>query len=97
MLSQVIRCTDCGTVFKGVPSWLSTAKVKFSCTNCPKRPSRIARFDPPAAPSAALLAEPDADLDAVEVDDADEEADLDMDAVELDAVQDDKEPDEKDI
>lgn len=96
MSSQVIRCTDCGAIFKGVPSWLSTADVKFSCTNCPKRPSRIARFDPPA-PSAALLAEPDADLEAVEIDEADEDADLDLDTAELDAVHDEKEPEEKDL
>lgn len=97
MPSEVIRCTDCGAAFKGVPAWLSTAKVKFTCTNCPKRPSRaLARFDSPAAP--LLLdkdddkgLDKDADLEAVELDDLDDEADLELPADEDDA------KDDKDI
>lgn len=80
MPSEAIRCTDCGAVFKGVPAWLSTASVKFSCTNCPKRPSRLARFD--AAPAASLIKakdEDDDDLDAVEIEDLDEDAEPDID------------------
>ncbi len=80
MPSEAIRCTDCGAVFKGVPAWLSTASVKFSCTNCPKRPSRLARFD--AAPAASLIKakdEDDDDLDAVEIEDLDEDAEPDLD------------------
>lgn len=79
MPSEAIRCTDCGAVFKGVPAWLSTASVKFSCTNCPKRPSRLARFD--AAPAATLVKakdEDDDDLDAVEIEDLDEDAEPDL-------------------
>ena len=81
MPSEIIRCTDCGAVFKGVPAWLSTASVKFSCTNCPKRPSRLARFD--AAPAASLVKDKeeddDADIDAVEIEDLDDDADLELD------------------
>lgn len=61
MPSEVIRCSDCGATFKAVPAWLRTAKVKFTCTNCPKRPSRaVARFEPAPEPPAALTADPDA-------------------------------------
>ena len=72
MPTEAIRCSDCGATFKGVPSWLRGAKVKFTCTNCPKRPSRLARYEPPAASINA-----DADLEAVEIEDMDEDADLD--------------------
>jgi DNA-directed RNA polymerase subunit RPC12/RpoP len=89
MPSEAIRCSDCGATFKGVPSWLITAKVKFTCTNCPKRPSRaVARFDPPIVTAAVL--DPEADLDAVEIDEVDEEADLDIGADELEDVKDEK-------
>ena len=37
MATEIIKCTDCGAVFRGIPAWLTTAKVKFTCTNCPKR------------------------------------------------------------
>ncbi len=80
MPSEAIRCVDCGAIFKGVPAWLSTASVKFSCTNCPKRPSRLARFD--AAPAASLIKakdDEDDDLDAVEIEDIDEDAEADLD------------------
>lgn len=70
MPSEVIRCSDCGATFKAVPAWLRTAKVKFTCTNCPKRPSRaVARVEPAPEPRAALAADPDApdvDMDGVE-------------------------------
>ena len=90
MASELIRCTDCGATFKGVPIWLATAKVKFTCTNCPKRPSRaVARFEPPVTAAAAL--DPDTDMDAVEMDGVDEEADLDLGADELEDVKDEKE------
>lgn len=92
MASELIRCTDCGATFKGVPSWLATAKVKFTCTNCPKRPSRgVARFEPPVAAAAVLDPEADIDLDAVEIDEIDEEADLDLGTDDLDDVKDEKE------
>ena len=89
MPSEAIRCSDCGATFKGVPSWLGTAKVKFTCTNCPKRPSRaVARFEPPVA-AAVLDADPEADLDVAEMDEIDEEADLDI-SDELEDVKDEK-------
>ena len=88
MPSEVIRCTDCGAVFKGVPSWLIGAKVKFTCTNCPKRPNRgVARFEPPT-PVVAML-DPEADLDAVAMDDPEDDAELDL-ADDLDDLKDDK-------
>ncbi len=76
MPSEAIRCSDCGATFKGVPSWLRGAKVKFTCTNCPKRPSRLARYEPPAAIATTLNTDPD--MEAVENEDLDEEADLDL-------------------
>ena len=92
MASELIRCTDCGATFKGVPIWLATAKVKFTCTNCPKRPSRaVARFEPPATTAAALDTDADADIDAVEIDDMDEEADIDLGADDLEDAKDEKE------
>lgn len=91
MPSEAIRCSDCGATFKGVPSWLGTAKVKFTCTNCPKRPSRaIARFDPPVVAAAVLEADPEVDMDAAELDETDEEADLDISADEAEDVKDEK-------
>ena len=84
MPSEVIRCTDCGAVFKAVPSWLVGAKVKFSCTNCPKRPSRAARFEVAPAAITTMTAEPEDDLDAIAVDDLDDEADLELPADEMD-------------
>ena len=76
MPTEAIRCSDCGAIFKGVPSWLRGAKVKFTCTNCPKRPSRLARYEPPVVSAATMDA--DADLEAVEIEDMDEDADLEL-------------------
>ena len=87
MPTEAIRCSDCGAVFKGVPTWLQGAKVKFTCTNCPKRPSRLARFEPPAA--AASVRSVDEDLEPSEIEDLDEEADMDL-SDELDDPKDDK-------
>ena len=90
MPSEVIRCTDCGAVFKAVPAWLVGAKVKFSCTNCPKRPSRMARFEPAPATITALEVEPEDDLDGVVVDDLEDDADLELPADEMDDIKDEK-------
>ena len=76
MPTEAIRCSDCGATFKGVPSWLRGAKVKFTCTNCPKRPSRLARYEPPVV--SAAVRDEEADLEAVEIEDMDEDADLDL-------------------
>jgi len=81
MPSEAIRCSDCGATFKGVPSWLATAKVKFTCTNCPKRPSRaVARFEQPIVTAAVPNADREVDMDATDMDEIDEEADLDVGA-----------------
>lgn len=87
MPTEAIRCSDCGATFKGVPSWLRGAKVKFTCTNCPKRASRLARYEPPAATISAMSSE--TDLDAAEIEDMDEDADLDL-SDEMDDSKDDK-------
>lgn len=80
MPTEVPRCIDCGAPLKAVPTWLASAKVQFTCTACPRRSNRAARYDAPAVaePRTALLA--DADL---EVDEMDEEADLELPAEEL--------------
>ena len=90
MASELIRCTDCGATFKGVPAWLATAKVKFTCTNCPKRPSRIARYEPPPVAAVALDADTDTDLDAAEIEEMDEDADMDLGADDLEEGKEDK-------
>ena len=90
MPSEVIRCTDCGAVFKAVPSWLIGAKVKFSCTNCPKRPSRIARYEPAPVAISTFSAEPDEDLDAIAIEDMEDPSDLELPADEMDDIKDDK-------
>ena len=91
MPSEAIRCSDCGATFKGVPSWLATAKVKFTCTNCPKRPSRaIARFETAAVAAPVLDADPEADMSAAEMDEIDEEADLDINADESEDAKEDQ-------
>ena len=87
MPTEAIRCSDCGAVFKGVPAWLRGAKVKFTCTNCPKRPSRLARYEPPVMAASTMTA--DADLEAGEIEDLDEDTDLDL-SDELDEPKDDK-------
>lgn len=76
MPTEAIRCSDCGATFKGVPSWLRGAKVKFTCTNCPKRPSRLARYEPPIVSTVERSS--DTDLEAAEIEDMDDDADLDL-------------------
>ena len=96
MSSEVIRCSDCGAVFKAVPSWLATAKVKFTCTSCPRRSSRSGvRFEPAVEPvRAAVDLDSDnvvrtVDIDGMD-DDADNDADMDMSADDLEAMDEDK-------
>ncbi len=87
-----VPSTDCNAPLRGVPTWLATAKVNFTCTNCPKRPSRAARFEPVAAEPRALLAEaPEAELEEVEIEDLDEETELELGADDLDEPKTDKE------
>lgn len=82
MPSEVARCTDCGAPLKGVPAWLATAKVNFTCTNCPKRPSRAARFEPAVEPRALVADDPE--LEGVELDEIEEDGDLDVVGDDLD-------------
>ncbi|MGI4790785.1 MAG: hypothetical protein ACRYFS_18295 [Janthinobacterium lividum] len=51
--------------------------MKFTCTNCPKRPSRLARYEPPVVSATSSMKE-DSDLEAGEIEDMDEDADMDM-------------------
>ena len=91
MPSEAIRCSDCGATFRGVPSWLATARVKFTCTNCPKRPSRaVARFEQPIVTAAVPNADREVDMDAADMDEIDEEADLDVGADGLEDVKEEK-------
>lgn len=84
MPSEVTRCTDCNAPLRGVPAWLATAKVNFTCNNCPKRPSRAARFEPAVEPRAVLAAEADPELEVAAPEELDEEADLVLAADDLD-------------
>ena len=91
MPSEVIRCTDCGATFKAVPTWLVGAKVKFSCTNCPKRPSRVARHEPTPVVMAAQDTDIDEDMEGDIPDDSEDDADMDLPSDEMD------DKDEKDM
>ena len=91
MPSEVARCADCGAPVRGVPAWLATAKVSFACNNCPKRPSRAARFEPAVEPRAVLADAAEVDLEAVVLEELEEEGDLDLAADELDEPKTDKE------
>jgi hypothetical protein len=77
MPAEVTRCMDCGAPLKGVPSWLATAKVNFSCSNCPKKPARAARIEPVAELPALLSADPEL-ADIVLDEDIDEEAEIEI-------------------
>ena len=85
MATEVIRCTECNTVFKGVPKWLATAKVTFTCTSCPKKGTRnLTRFEPPIETRSVVSElDPDADIDAVDLDDVDD-VDLELGDDDLD-------------
>ena len=92
MPSEAIRCSDCGAIFKAVPAWLGNAKVKFTCTNCPKRPSRsVARFEPIPAPAAMSLADPDLEIEPIALGDLEDEPEMELGADDLDDVKDEKE------
>lgn len=86
MATEVIRCSECSTVFKGVPHWLANAKVTFTCTSCPKKGTRnLTRFEPPIETRSAVHdTDGDPDLDGVEIEDIDE-ADLDLGDEDLEA------------
>ncbi len=91
MPSDVARCGDCNTAFPAIPAWLATAKVKFTCNNCPKRPSRgNTRFEAVAEPvlRTSVVSDPDIDID--DTDDTDDVADLEVSLDDLDEDKDDK-------
>ena len=76
MPAEPIRCSECGAPLKGIPTWLVSADVKFSCSSCPKRSSRAGiRMEPAIEPrGATAVADPDADPDAIEIEDLDEDS-----------------------
>lgn len=88
MAAEVIRCSDCGTVFKAVPAWLGTAKVNFTCTNCPRRPSRAgARFEPAIEPRV----KDDPDPEVVRMPDLDDDDEIEITDEDMEMADDDKE------
>ena len=91
MPSETIRCSECGAPVRGVPSWLAGADVKFTCSSCPRRSGRVARFEPAGESRVALAGDADPDLDLAEIDDLDEDADADLEmSEELDDAKEDK-------
>ncbi|MGO8673289.1 MAG: hypothetical protein ACLQVD_18255 [Capsulimonadaceae bacterium] len=88
-MAEVIRCSECGTVFKGVPSWLVTARVNFACTSCPKKGTRgtLTRYEPVVETRSTI--DLDTDLDDVDIDGLDDDVDIDL-GDDLEALGDDK-------
>ncbi|MGC8667074.1 MAG: hypothetical protein ACP5VE_03010 [Chthonomonadales bacterium] len=75
-----VTCFECGKPIPSIPSWLSTAKVKFQCDECRQRhprPPGMVELDP-----HRVLAHADdvvEDLDETPIaleDDVEEDADL---------------------
>lgn len=89
MATDVIRCSECSIPFRGVPVWLTHAKVTFTCTSCPKKGTRnLARFEPPIDTHVATLdSDRDPDLDGAEVEDIDD-ADIELADEDLDSADD---------
>ena len=84
MPAEVARCTDCNAPLRGVPTWLATARVNFTCNNCPKRPSRAARFEPVIEARAPIAEDPEVELEGVEIEEAEEDSELELAADDLD-------------
>jgi len=92
-MAETIRCSECSTPFKGVPTWLATAKVTFTCTSCPKKGTRgtLHRFEPAVeARSSSSTIELDSDIEDVDMEALEEDADMDIAEDDLDALGDDK-------
>ena len=88
-MAEVIRCSECNTVFKGVPAWLTTAKVNFACTSCPKKGTRgatLTRFEPMPETRPSI----DLDSDDVDIEVLDEDVEMDLGDEDLEALGDDK-------
>ena len=91
-MAETIRCSECSTPFKGVPTWLTNAKVTFTCTSCPKKGTRgnMQRFEPVVEASPVRTIDLDTDADEVDIDALDEDADIDLGDEDMEALGDDK-------
>lgn len=92
-MAETIRCSECSTPFKGVPTWLATAKVTFTCTSCPKKGTRgsLARFEPAIETRPTPSIDLDGDIEDVDIEALDEDVELDLGEEDLDAIGEDKE------
>jgi len=92
-MAETIRCSECGTPFKGVPPWLATAKVTFTCTSCPKKGTRgpLHRFEPAVETRQSPSMELDGDMEDVDMEGMDEDAELELGDEDLDSIGEDKE------
>lgn len=91
-MAETIRCSECSTPFKGVPTWLATAKVTFTCTSCPKKGTRgtLTRFEPAVEPrSQSADLEGDADMEDVDLEGLDDD-DVDLGDDDAEALGEDK-------
>ena len=91
-MAETIRCSECSTPFKGVPSWLATAKVTFTCTSCPKKGTRgtLARFEPAIDVRSTEKDDIDTDIEEVDIDTMEDDADLELGDEDLEALGEDK-------
>lgn len=91
-MAEVIRCSECGTTFKGVPLWLATAKVNFTCTSCPKKGTRggMARFEPTVMEQRSSSIELDGEVEDVDLDALDEDVELELGDDDMEGLGDDK-------
>jgi hypothetical protein len=91
-MAETIRCSECSTPFKGVPTWLTTAKVTFTCTSCPKKGTRggVARFEPIIESRSTQAVELDGDLEDVDIEALDEDAEIDLGDDDIEALGEDK-------
>jgi hypothetical protein len=92
-MAETIRCSECSTPFKGVPTWLATAKVTFTCTSCPKKGTRgpLARFEPAVEARPSPSVDLDGDMEDVDMEALDEDAELELGDEDLESLGDDKE------
>jgi hypothetical protein len=88
-MPDIPHCTDCGAALKGVPSWMATAKVNFTCAACPRRSSRgaAARLDTPIEARSSVLG--DTDIEVEDIDEIEEDSDTEMASDDLEELKDD--------
>jgi len=91
-MAETIRCSECSTPFKGVPTWLATAKVTFTCTSCPKKGTRggMMRFEPAVETRSSSSVDLDGDPDEAEIEVFEDDADLEIGDEDLESIGDDK-------